>query len=52
MQDIPEFREGTPDVRAALGWQCVRVFVCVLLLQVQFPRTSTVEKSEDKWFVQ
>ena len=51
MQDIPEFREGTPDVRAVLGWQCVCVLVCVLL-QVQFPRTSTVEKSEDKWFVQ
>jgi len=51
MQDIPEFPEGTPDVRAVLGWQCVCVFVCGLL-QVQFPRTSTVEKSEDKWFVQ
>jgi hypothetical protein len=50
MQDIPEYREGTLGVRAVLGWHCVCLFVCVLL-QVQFPRTSTVEKSEDKWFV-
>lgn len=34
MQDIPEFREGTPDVRAVLGWQCVCLFVCVVASEV------------------